>query len=63
MSSTAPILPSRLTPTPANSRRDRVVFCLVVILHIAALILMAATEADLVAKAAFLLVWRRRGRP
>ena len=31
--------------------------CLVATLHVAALIVMAATEADLVDKAAFLLVW------
>jgi hypothetical protein len=41
----------------AISRRDGAVFCLLAILHIAALTLMAATETDLVAKAAFLLVW------
>src|SRR3984885_3542774 len=57
MSSTAPILPSLPMPAPAISGRDRMVFCLVATVHIAALILMAATEVDLVAKAAFLLVW------
>jgi hypothetical protein len=57
MSSIAPILPSRPMSAPAISRRGRVVFCLVAILHVAALTLMAATEADLVAKVAFLLVW------
>ena len=41
----------------AISRRDGAVFCLLAILHIAALTLMAATETDLVARAAFLLVW------
>ena len=40
-----------------GSRRDRVMFCLVALLHAAALVVMAATEADWVAKAAFLLVW------
>lgn len=39
------------------SCRDRVALCLVAVLHIGALIVMAATEVDLVAKAAFLLSW------
>jgi hypothetical protein len=43
-------------PTEATSR-DRWAFCCIATLHVAALIMMAATEADLVAKAAFLLVW------
>jgi Sulfatase len=57
MSSAASILLGRLMPIEAISRRDRVVLCLVALLHVAALIIMAATEADLVAKTAFLLVW------
>jgi hypothetical protein len=57
MSSSASILFSRLLPTEATSRRDRVGFCLLATLHLVALIIMAATEADLVDKAAFLLVW------
>jgi hypothetical protein len=44
-------------PTEATSRRDKVVFCCIAMLHVVALIMMAATEADLVAKVAFLLVW------
>lgn len=36
---------------------DRMALCVVALLHVAALIVMAATEADLVAKTAFLLVW------
>ena len=44
-------------PNQATSRRDRTVLCLVAMLHLVALIIMAATEFDLVAKAAFLLVW------
>ena len=50
-------MPSAASILPAISRRDGAVFCLLAILHIAALALMAGTEADLVAKAAFLLVW------
>lgn len=58
MSSSAFIRLNRLMPAGAkSSRRDRIMFCLVVLLHVAALIVMAATEADWVAKAAFLLVW------
>jgi len=57
MSSSASILLNRLMPTEATSRRDRVAFCCIATLHVAALIMMAATEVDLVAKAAFLLVW------
>jgi hypothetical protein len=44
-------------PARAMSYRDRVALCLVAVLHMAALIVMAATEVDLVAKAAFLLSW------
>jgi hypothetical protein len=44
-------------PTEATSRRDKVAFCCIAMLHVVALIMMAATEADLVAKVAFLLVW------
>ena len=57
MSSSASILLNRLMPTEAISRRERVASCLTAILHLVALIMMAATEVDLVAKAAFLLVW------
>src|SRR5665647_1446964 len=57
MSSSAAILLNRLVPTGTNSRRDRIVLCLVATLHLVALIVMAVTEADLVDKAAFLLVW------
>jgi Sulfatase len=57
MFSTVTIFLGRLVPTKAVSRRDTVAFCLVGILHVAALTIMAATEVDLVAKAAFLLVW------
>jgi hypothetical protein len=57
MSFSTPIFPDRLAPVEATFRRDRIVLCLVAGLHLAALIVMAATEADLVDKAAFLLVW------
>src|SRR5262245_54594021 len=50
-------LPSRLTRIDAICRRDTGALCLVAILNIAALALMAATEVDLVASAAFLLAW------
>ena len=57
MSSAASILLGRLMPIEAISRRGRVALCLVALLHMAALIVMAATEADLVARTAYLLVW------
>jgi hypothetical protein len=44
-------------PARAMSRRDRVALCLAAVLHVGALIVMAATEADLIAKAAFLFSW------
>jgi hypothetical protein len=50
-------LPSRLAPIDAIRRRDTAAFCLVAILNLAALVIMAATEVDLVAEAAFLLAW------
>jgi hypothetical protein len=55
--SSASLLPGRLMPAGAMPRRDRVALCLAAILHVGALIVMAATEVDLVAKAAFLLSW------
>ena len=57
MSSSAPILLDRLTLTEATSRRDRTVLCIVAGLHLVALAIMAETEADVLDKAAFLLVW------
>jgi hypothetical protein len=44
-------------PARIMSRRELVALCLVAALHVAALIVMAATEADRVAIAAFLLSW------
>jgi len=40
-----------------KSRRDTAMFCFVALLHVAALAVMAETETDWVARAAFLLVW------
>jgi hypothetical protein len=57
MSLNTPILVKRLMPGRASSRKRRQVLCLVAMLHVVALIIMATTEADLVSKAAFLLVW------
>ena len=53
----AAILLNRLTPDRASSRNRKQVLCLLAALHAVALIIMVATEADLVAKIAFLLVW------
>jgi hypothetical protein len=44
-------------PARVMSRRDKAALCLAVILHLAALVVMATTEADWVAKAAFLFSW------
>jgi hypothetical protein len=57
MLATASVLFSRLGPVEAISRRDKAVYCLVALLHAAALIIMIATEADPVAKIVFLLMW------
>src|SRR4051794_11273729 len=57
MSLNAAIFLNRLMPDRANSRNGKQVLWLVATLHAVALIIMLATEADLVAKAAFLLVW------
>jgi hypothetical protein len=50
-------LPSRLAPINGISRRDTAALCVVALLNVAALVIMAATEVDLVANAAFLLAW------
>jgi phosphoglycerol transferase MdoB-like AlkP superfamily enzyme len=44
-------------PARIMSRRDLMALCFAAVLHIAALLVMAATEADRVASAAFLLSW------
>src|SRR6478752_2268802 len=48
---------SRLVLSEGIPRRDTAAFYTVAILHVAALAIMATSEVDLVAKAAYLLVW------
>ncbi len=57
MLSAASALFSRLALSEAMSRRDAATLAIVAILHLAALVIMAATEVDLLAKIAFLLAW------
>ena len=58
MLSVASVLLSRLAlPTEAISRRDAPAVAAITIFHLAALIVMTATELDLVSKATFLLAW------
>jgi len=57
MFSAASALFSRLAPAEAISRRDVVALSFIVILHLAALVVMTATELDLATKATFLLTW------
>ena len=57
MFTAASALLSRFAPIQMISRRDKVLLCLIAILHLTALGLMAATEVDLVARITFLLVW------
>ena len=57
MLSVASTLLSRLVSPEGILRRDTAAICTLAILHVAALAIMAASEVDLVAKAAFLLVW------
>ena len=57
MLSAASALFSRLAFSEAISRRDAATHAIVAILHVAALVIMAATEVDLLAKIAFLLAW------
>jgi hypothetical protein len=57
MSFTLPALLSRVLPVEAKSRRDKVALLLTAMLHATAVIIMAVTEADLVPKVVFLLVW------
>jgi hypothetical protein len=47
----------RLATIKVTSRLDKALLCFLALLHGAALWLMAATEVDLVARVAFLLVW------
>ena len=57
MLSAASALLSRLAPSEAVSRRDFATLFLMAALHIAAIVIMAASEVDLIAKSAFLLTW------
>src|SRR5471030_187735 len=57
MPSAASTLLSRLAFPEVKSRRDYATLFLIAALHIAALVIMAATELDLATKATFLLVW------
>jgi hypothetical protein len=57
MLSAASALLSRLAPAEGISRRDALALSVLALLHIAALIIMVATEVDVVAKVAFLLAW------
>src|SRR6478736_2625382 len=57
MLSAASALFSRLAPAEGISRREALALSLVALLHVAALVIMVATEVDLVANVAFLLAW------
>src|SRR5450631_1626731 len=57
MSSAVSFWLGHLLRIEAISGRDRVALCVVALLHMTALTVMTVTEAGLVAKAAFLLVW------
>src|SRR5215510_2387368 len=57
MLSVASALLSRFAPTEAISRRDAFALAIITIVHLIALIVMAATELDLATKATFLLAW------
>ena len=57
MLSAASALLSRLSPAEAISRRDALALVIVAVLHLAALVVMTATELDLATKATFLLFW------
>src|SRR5574338_536744 len=57
MLSAASALLSRFAPAEGVSRREALALSLVAVLHVTALVIMVATEVDLVAKVAFLLAW------
>lgn len=57
MLSAASALLNRFAPADGISRREAIALCIIATLHAAALIIMTATEVDLVAKIAFLLTW------
>src|SRR6187397_2888196 len=57
MLSAASALFSRLAPAEGISRREALALSLVALLHTVAIVVMVATEVDVVAKVAFLLAW------
>jgi Sulfatase len=57
MLSVASALFSRLALAEGVARRDALALSVVALLHLTALIIMVATEVDLVAKVAFLMAW------
>jgi hypothetical protein len=57
MLSVASALLSRLAPAEAISRRDAFALAVITVVHLIALVVMAATELDLATKATFLLAW------
>jgi len=57
MLSAASALFSRLALAEGVARRDALALSVVALLHVTALIIMVATEVDLIAKVAFLLTW------
>jgi hypothetical protein len=57
MLSAASALLSRFAPAEAISRRDAFALVVISILHLAALVVMTATELDLATKATFLVSW------
>ena len=57
MLSVASALFSRLAPAEAISRRDAFALAILTVLHLAALVVMTATELDLATKATFLFTW------
>jgi sulfatase-like protein len=57
MLSAASALLNRLAFSETVSRRDAATLAVVAIAHLAALVIMTATEVDLTSKAAFLLTW------
>ena len=57
MLSVASALLSRLAPSEAISRRDALALAIITCLHVAALVVMTATEFDLATKATFLVTW------
>ena len=57
MLSVASALFSRLAPAEAISRRDAFALAILTVLHLAALVVMTATELDLATKATFLFAW------